>query len=164
MALARSPFFKGFSKLLSMVSPVELPWMSSLIPWNDLRPNLLASSGSKAHKAVLCIECVKQIEQSSLRCAQVIFRQRRSADLPLKGLMQCQNLWLQGQPLFLPRPNLTKAEFLSLTIRLSFSPPLLRLLNSAQRARHEMRDVNETFSLEGRSSPVRDKAGPDVSQ
>lgn len=63
---------------------------------------------------------------------------------PLKGLMQCQNLWLRGHPLSC-LPNLTKAEFLSLTIRFSFFFYWIH-----QRGRHEMWDVNETFSLEGR--------------
>lgn len=52
-------FFQGFGKLSLNGFGVELPWIAPLLPWNDLRPNLLGSSGSKAYKALLCIECVK---------------------------------------------------------------------------------------------------------
>lgn len=64
---------------------------------------------------------------------------------PLKGLMQCQNLWLWGHPLFLPTQS-DKSWI--------YFPPypflFFLLLNSSAR---EAWDVNETFSLEGRRIP-----------
>lgn len=62
---------------------------------------------------------------------------------PLKGLMQCQNLWLRGHPLFLP-PQFDKSWISFPTIRFSFFCWI------HQQGRQEMWDVNETFSLEGR--------------
>lgn len=62
--------------------------------------------------------------------------------LPLKGLMQCQNLWHQGQPLFLPHQSYK--SWISFP---HYSFLFFLLLNSSAR---EEWDVNETFSLEGR--------------
>lgn len=62
---------------------------------------------------------------------------------PLKGLMQCQNLWLRGHPLFLP-PQSDKS-WISFP---HYSFLFFLLLNSSAR---EAWDVNETFSLEERT-------------
>lgn len=64
--------------------------------------------------------------------------------LPLKGLMQCQNLWHQGQPLFLPHQSYK--SWISFP-HYSF---LFFFYWIHQQGRNEMWDVNETFSLEGR--------------
>lgn len=67
---------------------------------------------------------------------------------PLKGLMQCQNLWLRGHPSLLASTIWQKLNFFPLTIRFSFPLYWIHLWG-----RHEMWDVNETFSLEGRRIP-----------
>lgn len=67
---------------------------------------------------------------------------------PLKGLMQCQNLWLRGHPSLLASTIWQKLNFFPLTIRFSFSLYWIHLWG-----RNEMWDVNETFSLEGRRVP-----------
>lgn len=50
-----------FSLLKDSLGPLSmvLPWMGPLIPWNDLRPNLVGSSGSRPYKLVVCIGYVK---------------------------------------------------------------------------------------------------------
>lgn len=69
---------------------------------------------------------------------------------PLKGLMQCQNLWLRGHPLFLPLQS--DKSWISFP-RYSFL--FFLLLNSSARQAWDGRCVNETFSLEGRRIPGR---------
>ena len=64
---------------------------------------------------------------------------------PLKGLMQCQNLWLWGHPLFLPTQSDKSWIYFP-----PYSFLFFLLLNSSAR---EAWDVNETFSLEGRRIP-----------
>lgn len=65
---------------------------------------------------------------------------------PLKGLMQCQNLWLRGHPLFLARQS-DKS-------RISFPGHSFLLFPSVEFiSAGETWDVNETFSLEGRRIP-----------
>lgn len=78
---------------------------------------------------------------------------------PLKGLMQCQNLWLQGHPLFLP-PQSDKS-WISFP-RHSFL--FFLLLNSSAREAWDVRCEWNIF-IRGEENPsVRAEAGANLSQ
>lgn len=114
-------FFQEFGKPpLSMARELNYFGLFALISCNDFRPNLLGSSGFKAYRGSplhrLC-EIDRAIPQI---CCSNLQTQLVQLASPLKGLMQCQNLWLRGHPLFLPHQS-DKSRISFLTIRFSFS-------------------------------------------
>lgn len=81
---------------------------------------------------------------------------------PLKGLMQCQNLWLRGHFLFLPTQSDKSCNSFPPYSFLFFL--LLNLISQGGKEHVNLRCEWNIFIRREESPLVRDKAGPDLSQ